>query len=297
MPKSQTKGNQLFEDQIQLPSDVVETQRTVTFFGEVIRQLDDDNCIIYYPDGTITMSDKRRGLWYTTNPKGVRRTRRIKDRVIFDDEVPLKSETKTDPETNAVLTTREDGLLLIDYADSTKYIIFPDGTQVVDKNRPDGEAGRMRIVAKDGYVPVRQIFDPVKNRQRYVIGLGGTDALMGVDNIMERANTGMVSEVLLPDRTVVQSYVERQEEPGYDSFATNLIHLVRRDDFSCVKVKQDGEVVLITANQRSYLNEIGNKVEQFGLKDYDYFFELFGVPSERRSGVYTANLNMGRVWM
>ena len=93
------------------------------------------------------------------------------------------------------------------------------------------------------------------------------------------------------------AYVERQEEPGYDSFATNLIHLVRRDDFSCVKVKQDGEVVLITANQRSYLNEIGNQVEQFGLKDYDYFFELFGVPGERRSGVYTANLDMGRVWM
>lgn len=60
---------------------------------------------------------------------------------------------------------------------------------------------------------------------------------MGVDNVMERANTGMVSEVLLPDKTVVQSYVERQELPGYDSFATNLIHLVRRDDYSCVKVK------------------------------------------------------------
>lgn len=155
MPKSQTKGNQLFEDQMQLPNDVVEAQRIITFFGEVIRQLDDDNCIIYYPDGTITMSDKRRGLWYTISPKGVRRTRRIKDQVIFDDEQPVKSETKTDPETNAVLTTREDGLLIIDYADSTKYIIFPDGTEIVNKNRPDGEAGRMTIISKDGYVPVR----------------------------------------------------------------------------------------------------------------------------------------------
>ena len=42
-----------------------------------------------------------------------------------------------------------------------------------------------------------------------MIGLGGSDALMGKDNIMERANTGMVSEVLLPDKTCVQSYVER----------------------------------------------------------------------------------------
>lgn len=40
-------------------------------------------------------------------------------------------------------------------------------------------------------------------------------------------------------------------------FSLNMIHLVRRDDFSVVKVKQDGEVVLITANERAYLNEIG----------------------------------------
>lgn len=35
---------------------------------------------------------------------------------------------------------------------------------------------------------------------------------------------------------------------------------------------------------------------EFGVDDYDYFFELFGVPNERRSGVYTANLEQGRIW-
>lgn len=75
-----------------------------------------------------------------------------------------------------------------------------------------------------------------------------------------------------------------------------MIHIVRRDDYSVVKVKQDGEVVLITGNERAYLNDIGKQIEEFGTKDYDYFFELFGVPTERRSGVYTANLDMGRVW-
>jgi hypothetical protein len=29
--------------------------------------------------------------------------------------------------------------------------------------------------------------------------MGGTDALMGKDQIMERSNTGRISEVLLPD--------------------------------------------------------------------------------------------------
>ena len=75
-----------------------------------------------------------------------------------------------------------------------------------------------------------------------------------------------------------------------------MIHLIRRADFSVVKVCQDGEVVLITANERAYLNDIGKQIVELGTKDYDYFFELFGISSERRSGVYTANLNKGRVW-
>lgn len=75
-----------------------------------------------------------------------------------------------------------------------------------------------------------------------------------------------------------------------------MIHIIRRADFSVVKVRQDGEVVIITANERAYLNEIGKQIPEFGTKDYDYFFELFGIPNERRSGHYTANLDKGRIW-
>eukprot|EP00352_Strombidinopsis_acuminata_P007671 CAMPEP_0176358814 /NCGR_PEP_ID=MMETSP0126-20121128/15851_1 /TAXON_ID=141414 ORGANISM="Strombidinopsis acuminatum, Strain SPMC142" /NCGR_SAMPLE_ID=MMETSP0126 /ASSEMBLY_ACC=CAM_ASM_000229 /LENGTH=179 /DNA_ID=CAMNT_0017713201 /DNA_START=478 /DNA_END=1017 /DNA_ORIENTATION=- len=151
------------------------------------------------------------------------------------------------------------------------------------------------MITKDGYAPFKVTYDPVKARAQTVIGLGGTDALMGKDTLMERSNGGRLSEVYLPDKTVVQSYREKQELEGYNKFATNNIHLVRRDDFSIIKVRQDGEVVLISANQRNYLNEIG-KMEEFGVNDYDYFFELFGVSNERRSGVYTANINLGRLW-
>ena len=119
---------------------------------------------------------------------------------------------------------------------------------------------------------------------------------MGKDNIMERSNSGKISELLLPDKTILQTYQEKQELPGYNSFSLNMVHLFRRPDFSVVKVSQNGEVVLITANERSYLNDIGKQIDEFGSKDYDFFFELYGVPSERRSGVYTANLDKGRLW-
>lgn len=82
---------------------------------------------------------------------------------------------------------------------------------------------------------------------------------------------------------------------GVNKSSKSLIHLIKRDDFSVIKCRQDGEIVLITANERAYLNNIG-KQEEYGVKDYDYFFEIFGMPLERRSGVYTVNLNQGRLW-
>lgn len=112
---------------------------------------------------------------------------------------------------------------------------------------------------------------------------------MGRDGIMERSNGGLISEVFLPDRSVIQTYFEKQELPGVNQTSSSLIHVIRRDDFSVIKVRQDGEIVLITANERAFLNSIG-KQQDFGSADYDYFFELFGMPLERRSGVYTVNL-------
>jgi hypothetical protein len=135
------------------------------------------------------------------------------------------------------LKIREDGVLLIDYVDDSRLTIFPDGTNILKKKRSDGDAGTVTLITKDNYAPVRLIFDPVKARARTIIGLGGTDALMGKDNIMVRSNTGKVSEVLLPDKTVVQSYLERQELEGYNRFSTSMVHLVCRSDYSVVKVR------------------------------------------------------------
>ena len=255
----------------------------------------DGNVIVYYSDGSITQTDKRRGIWYTVNAVGVRRVRKLKGRIVSDEENSLKARVKVDPETNATLKIREDGVLCVEYVDQTSLTVMPDGTNILKKKRTDGEAGTITYITKEGYVPIRQTYDPVKARARTCSGRGGTDALMGKDLIMERTNTGKTTEVLLPDKTIVQSYLERQELDAV-SFSTSMIHIVRRQDFSVVKVRQDGEVVLITANERAYLNDIGNQIEEFGAKDYDYFFELFGIPNERRSGVYTANLDQGKLW-
>jgi hypothetical protein len=207
MPKSQTKGNSMVQDS-ELESKI-ENQRVITVNGEIIRYMADGNFIIYYSDGTLTYSDKRKGIWYTVNASGVRRVRRVKDRTIADDMTPLKIDTKIDPETNATVKIREDGVLTIEYIDQSRLIVMPDGTNILRKKRANDEAGTITFITKEGFVPIRQIYDPVKARAKTVIGLGGTDALMGKDNIMERTNTGMISEVCLPDKTIISSYQEK----------------------------------------------------------------------------------------
>jgi len=56
---------------------------------------------------------------------------------------------------------------------------------------------------KEGYSTVKITFDPIKARAGTIIGLGGADALMGRDGIMERSNGGLVSEVFLPDKSII----------------------------------------------------------------------------------------------
>ena len=60
----------------------------------------DGNFIIYFSDGALTYSDKRKGTWYTINPVGVKRIRREKDGIVSDEVQRLKIETKIDPETS-----------------------------------------------------------------------------------------------------------------------------------------------------------------------------------------------------
>ena len=83
---------------------------------------------IYYPDSTVTHTDKRKGVWYTVNPNGVKRVRKLKDNLVYDEPKKLKIQEKIDPETNAVVKVREDSVLLINYVDGTRLVLTPDGT-------------------------------------------------------------------------------------------------------------------------------------------------------------------------
>ena len=181
-------------------ANLLEKSRLITRSGQVIRYFLDGNMQIFFADGSITTTDKRKGVWFTVNSKGVKRVRKLKDNLVYDEPRRLKLSSKLDPETNATILSREDGVLTVSYVDGQQLVLMPDGTQILTRK---DDAGSTITVSKDGYVTVRQIFDGVKARAKTVIGLGGTDALMGNENVMERCNNGRVTEVILPDQTVV----------------------------------------------------------------------------------------------
>lgn len=90
MAKSQTKGNALVQDE--QVEGATELHRIISTSGEITKHMADGNFIIYYVDGSITYSDKRRGVWYTINAAGVKRVRKLKDRIIQDELEKLKIE-------------------------------------------------------------------------------------------------------------------------------------------------------------------------------------------------------------
>lgn len=115
---------------------------------------------------------------------------------------------------------REDGFLKVSYIDRSEMLIFPDHSRILitRSEKDDDSAINTAVFSQEGYAPVRIINNPVKARASTIIGAGGTDALMGKESIMERSHGGVVSELLLPDKTTVQTYLEKQELRGINRF-------------------------------------------------------------------------------
>ena len=124
----------------------------ITRLGQVIRYLADGNFQILCPDGTVTTQDKRKGIWTTVNAKGVRRVRKLRDNSVFDEPRRLKQTEKIDPETNAKVYVREDGVLTIYFIDESRLVMFADGTEIL--TRKEGQTV-FTLVKKEGYIPVR----------------------------------------------------------------------------------------------------------------------------------------------
>ena len=219
-------------------------------------------------------------LMIITNNKGKRIAKRQRITFAMD---PITVTSQIDAETLAKVTIREDFVMSLKFSDGSFAVFFEDGTRIytsADKNT--------FFIESPGYSPVRIFKDPIKARQNTIIGLGSSDSGLGAEDIMLRSNDGVLIETVLPNETKVASFVQKQELEAYNQFATNRINLVTRKDGTIIKTTQEGEIVFITTETRTALaNNSGANA---------YFYDIFTLPEERNSGVYTVRVDTGRLW-
>lgn len=63
----------------------------------------------------------------------MKRVRKLRDNSVFDEPKRLKQTEKIDPETNAKVYVREDGVLTINYIDESRLVMFADGTEILTR--------------------------------------------------------------------------------------------------------------------------------------------------------------------
>ena len=89
----------------------------------------DGSVLVLYANGN-TQLQLRNGTWITTNNRGLRRAKRIKDGVQWAlDPVPCAH--KNDPETNSNVYIRDDQTMVIKYKDGSQYTQHRDGTKML----------------------------------------------------------------------------------------------------------------------------------------------------------------------
>ena len=104
-----------------------ETSRIITGKATVVRYMQDGSTQILYANGNVAIN-KKNGIWVTTNNKGLRKGRKVRD----DSEIeydPIPCARKTDPETGCKILIREDKVMVITYPDGSRYTVHRDGTR------------------------------------------------------------------------------------------------------------------------------------------------------------------------
>ena len=116
-------------------------------------------------------------------------------------------------------------------------------------------------IQHENYATVVVKKDIVKSRTKTVMGQGSAYANVGFENLFERSYDGRIVETYLMDGTIVKGYREKQELSGYENFKEMFNHLIYLPDSSVIKVVDDGEVILMTAED---ILEQNNKHGQIG---------------------------------
>ena len=269
----------------------VEHYRVIASKGSVVKYFALETKILYSNGNACSIINN---LATNVNNKGLRIARSVIDDSEVSERESIPISSHFDPESNTKTVVREDNVIVIDYPDTSKYVIHSDDTRIYTS--PTVKEITKYIVEHDDYATVEITYDQVKKRTMTCIASGSTEALMGADNLMTRSYDGRLSKIIFPDGTTVFTYKEKKATEEFETYSFNTVTIVHRIDGTVVRISQDGDIVVITANERKKLNEKGMNKDFENLKDTDYLFELNGKSDERKGGVYTCDMKKGKIW-
>ena len=268
-----------------------EQYRIISSKATVIRNFPLETKIEYCTGNTCSIVSN---LATNTNNKGFRLARNINDENDINENESILITKNFEKDTNTHSIVKQDNVLIIDYPDKSKYVIHSDNTKIYTS--PTYKEVTHYIIENDNYPSVEIIYDQVKKRTQTCIAAGSTEALMGSDNLMTRSYDGRLSKIVLPNNTLVYTYKEKKATEEFNIYSYNTVTLISRNDGTIIRINQDGDIVIITSNERKRLNDLGMKKNFDDLLDVDYLFELNGKNSERKGGIYTCDLAKGKIW-
>ena len=268
-----------------------ENYRLISSKGSIIRYLNSGEIKILYSNGNT--SSIKDGKICNINNKG---QKIIKDSSTGDitEEEPVFFSEHYDPESLSRTILREDNVKAIQYPDGSKIVLHNDGTKIYTSATV--KETHHYLIENDSYATVEIDYDEVKKRTQTTIAAGSTEALIGSDDLMNRTFDGRLSKITLPDKTLVFVYKEKQSTELFETYTYNTIVFIYKNDGDVIRITQSGDIVLVSSNERKKLNDEGMNKNFEKNEDVDYLFEVNGKPEERKGGIYTCELNKGKIW-
>ena len=268
-----------------------ENYRLITSKASVIRYMENGNINILYCTGNT--SEIKDGKIYNINNKGQKTIKDVSTGEITQDESVYFIE-HYDQESLSRTIIREDNVKTILYPDGSRIALHNDGTKIYSS--PIVKELNHFSIENDIFATTEIYYDEIKKRTQTTIAAGSTEALIGSDNLMNRAYDGRLVKIILPDKTLVYVYKEKQSTELFETYMFNTIIFIYKLDGDVIRISQSGDIVVVSSNERKKLNDEGmNKDFEKG-EDIDYFFEVNGKSEERKGGIYTCALNEGKIW-
>ena len=268
-----------------------EDYRLITSKASIIRFMENGTKNILYNTGNT--SEIKEGKVYNINNKGQKIIKDLSTNDIVQDESVHFIE-HYDPESLSRTIVREDNVKTIIYPDGSRFALHNEGTKIYSS--PVIKELNHYIIENDSFATTEIYYDEIKKRTQTTIAAGSTEALIGNDNLMNRAYDGRLVKIILPDKTLVYVYKEKKSTEEFETYMFNTIVFIYKLDGDVIRITQSGDIVIVSSNERKKLNNEGmNKNFEAG-EDIDYFFEVNGKPEERKGGIYTCELNNGKIW-